>query len=55
MQSRLYGEAQDILADEVPIVPLGYGGTWALSREGLLGAAVSGVGILRYAGLAWDR
>jgi oligopeptide transport system substrate-binding protein len=54
-QQRLYGEAQDILADEVPIVPLGYGGTWALSREGLLGAAVSGVGILRYAGLAWDR
>ena len=36
--------------DEVPIIPLGYGGTWALSREGLLGAAVSGVGILRYAG-----
>jgi oligopeptide transport system substrate-binding protein len=54
-QARLYGEAQDILAEEVPLVPLGYGGTWALSREGLLGAAVSGVGILRYADLAWDR
>jgi peptide/nickel transport system substrate-binding protein/oligopeptide transport system substrate-binding protein len=53
-QERLYGEAQDILADQVPVVPLGYGGTWALSREGLLGANVSGVGILRYAGLAWD-
>ena len=54
-QARLYGEAQDILAEEVPIVPLGYEGTWSLSREGLLGAAVSGVGILRYADLAWDR
>jgi ABC-type transport system substrate-binding protein len=54
-QERLYGEAQDIVADEVPVVPLGYGGTWALSREGLLGAGVSGVGIVRYAGLAWDR
>jgi ABC-type oligopeptide transport system substrate-binding subunit len=52
-QERLYGEAQDLLAEEVPVVPLGYGGTWALSREGLLGASVSGVGILRYAGLAW--
>jgi oligopeptide transport system substrate-binding protein len=46
-QERLYGEAQDIMAREVPLIPLGYGGTWALSREGLLGAAVSGVGILR--------
>jgi ABC-type oligopeptide transport system substrate-binding subunit len=54
-QSRLYGEAQDILAEEVPVVPLGYVGTWSLSREGLLGAAVSGVGILRYADLEWDR
>jgi oligopeptide transport system substrate-binding protein len=54
-QARLYGEAQDIVRDEVPIVPLGYSGTWALGREGLLGAAESGVGILRYAGLAWDR
>ena len=36
-------------------MPLGYGGTWSLSRDGLLGASVSGVGLLRYAGLAWDR
>jgi hypothetical protein len=36
-------------------VPLGYGQSWALSREGLRGANVSGVGLLRFADLAWDR
>ena len=54
-QMRLYDEAQRIVQTEVPLVPLGYGGSWALSREGLTGAAPSGVGILRYAGLEWDR
>jgi oligopeptide transport system substrate-binding protein len=54
-QERLYAAAQEIVRDEVPLVPLGYGGTWALSRDGLTGADPSGVGILRYAGLAWDR
>ena len=54
-QMRLYDEAQRIVQTEVPLVPRGYGGSWALSREGLTGAAPSGVGILRYAGLEWDR
>jgi oligopeptide transport system substrate-binding protein len=54
-QMRLYGEAQRIVKEQVPLVPLGYGGSWALSREGLTGATPSGVGILRYAGLEWDR
>ena len=36
--------------------PAPYGETWALSRDGLLGASESGMGIVRYAGLEWaDR
>jgi ABC-type oligopeptide transport system substrate-binding subunit len=50
-QVRLYDEAQDIIRDEVPIIPLGYGGSWTLSREGLRGAAVTGTGLMRYAEL----
>lgn len=52
-QERLYGEAQAILREQVPLLPMGYGSSWALSREGLAGASISGVGQLRYADLAW--
>jgi ABC-type oligopeptide transport system substrate-binding subunit len=52
-QERLYAEAQAIVREMAPVIPMRYGGTWALSRGGLLGSDVSGVGILRYAGLAW--
>ncbi|MFV2063636.1 MAG: peptide ABC transporter substrate-binding protein [Chloroflexota bacterium] len=54
-QERLYGEAQQIIRDDVPLIPLSYGGTWSLSRDGLRGANVSGTGTLRYADLAWKR
>jgi oligopeptide transport system substrate-binding protein len=54
-QERLYGEAQAILREQAPIIPLGYGSSWALSRDGLLGAQLSGVGLLRYADLARGR
>ena len=54
-QRRLYAEAQRIVRDEAPLVPLGYGSAWALSRDGLGGAQPSSVGILRYGGLTWDR
>jgi oligopeptide transport system substrate-binding protein len=52
-QQALYAQAQDILAREVPVVPLEYGQSFALSRDGLLGALESGVGFIRMAGLAW--
>jgi oligopeptide transport system substrate-binding protein len=52
-QERLYGQAQSILRDEVPLIPLGYGSSWALSRDGLAGSDVSGVGLVRFADLAW--
>jgi oligopeptide transport system substrate-binding protein len=38
---------------EVPVVPLYVGTSWALSRNGLLGAGDNGMGILRVAGMAW--
>lgn len=52
-QARIYAQAQDILAQEVPVVPFSYGESWWLAREGLLGADTTGVGIVRIAGLDW--
>jgi oligopeptide transport system substrate-binding protein len=54
-QEALYEQAQAIVRDEAPVIPLGYSDSWALSREGLRGAAVSGVGLLRFADLAWQQ
>jgi oligopeptide transport system substrate-binding protein len=53
-QALTYGQAQDILAREAPVVPVFYDRSFALSRTGLLGAVESGVGFIRYAGMAWD-
>jgi len=53
-QARLYAAAEAIVREEAPLIPLGYGSSWALSRDGLLGAGISGVGLMRYADLAWD-
>jgi oligopeptide transport system substrate-binding protein len=52
-QRVFYGEAQDILTRDVPVIPVTYDESWALSRTGLEGALVSGVGLIRYAGMAW--
>ncbi|MDP8905401.1 MAG: peptide ABC transporter substrate-binding protein [Chloroflexota bacterium] len=52
-QERHYAEAQEILRAEVPIVPVEALEGWALAREGLLGALQSGVGYVRFAGMAW--
>lgn len=54
-QARLYAEAQAIVRDSVPLIPLGYGESWWLSREGLTGDGISGVGVLRFADLEWAR
>jgi oligopeptide transport system substrate-binding protein len=54
-QERAYGEAQAIVEDQAPVVPVTYGVEWALSRDGLLGAQQNGVGFLRFAGLAWAQ
>ncbi len=49
-QETLYAQAQEILEIEAPVVAAAYGESWALAREGLLGAVESGVGIIRIAG-----
>jgi oligopeptide transport system substrate-binding protein len=49
-----YDDAERILAEEVPVVPVSYGVSSALAREGLLGASSNGLGIVRLAGLAWS-
>ena len=54
-QAALYAEAQAIVRDEAPLIPLGYGHSWWLAREDLDGDGLSGTGILRYADLEWDR
>jgi oligopeptide transport system substrate-binding protein len=48
-----YERALAIVRDEVPAVPLVTRAGWALSRDGLLGAAPNPLGMLRMAGLAW--
>ncbi|MGD8485786.1 MAG: peptide ABC transporter substrate-binding protein [Chloroflexota bacterium] len=54
-QERLYGQAQAIVREAAPLIPLDYGSSWWLSRDGLQGGRISGVGLVRYADLAWAR
>lgn len=54
-EAAAYAQAQAIVRDQVPVIPVSYTGGWALSRTGLLGAIESGTGIMRYAGLAWSK
>ncbi|HMJ81380.1 MAG TPA: ABC transporter substrate-binding protein, partial [Candidatus Dormibacteraeota bacterium] len=53
VQATHFAAAQRIVQDQVPVVPLSYGDSWALVRAGLRGAGASSLGILRLAGLAW--
>ncbi len=52
-EAAAWREAQRIVRDEVPVIPMRYGETWALTREGLAGAQPSGLGSVRFSGLAW--
>jgi len=52
-QQAAYTDAERIVREEAPLIPLRYGETWALSRDGLLGADQAGLGHLRFAGLEW--
>jgi ABC-type transport system substrate-binding protein len=49
-----FDAAETILRDEVPTIPVSYGTSAALARDGLLGASSNGLGNIRLAGLAWD-
>jgi ABC-type transport system substrate-binding protein len=48
-----YAKALGIVRDEVPVIPVSYGTSYSLVRDGLLGASETGTGIIRLAGLAW--
>ena len=50
-----YAKAMGIVRDEVPVVPVSYGTSFSLVRDGLLGASQTGTGILRLAGLSWGQ
>lgn len=50
-----YERAQAEIQKEVPVVPLSAATDWTLSRDGLVGAGDSGLGILRMSGMAWAR
>jgi oligopeptide transport system substrate-binding protein len=49
-----YARAMQLVKDEVPVVPVSYGTSYSLVRDGLLGFSTTGTGILRLAGLAWQ-
>jgi ABC-type oligopeptide transport system substrate-binding subunit len=50
-----FDRAEGIVRDDAPTIPLTYDVTWSLARAGLLGAYENGLGIIRMAGLAWQR
>jgi ABC-type oligopeptide transport system substrate-binding subunit len=50
-----YDRAEDIVQRDAPAIPITYGTSWALARDGLLGAGQNGLGALRFAGLAWGQ
>ncbi len=50
-QADHYAEAEAILRDQVPVIPMAYHEGWALGRDDLAGTQVSGLGILRFASL----
>ena len=48
-----FDAAQAVVQHDVPVIPVAYGTGFALSRAALLGASDNGLGILRFASLAW--
>ena len=48
-----FDDAEMIVREEAPVIPLTYDVEWKLARDGLLGASENGLGIIRMAGLAW--
>ncbi|MGD0121376.1 MAG: peptide ABC transporter substrate-binding protein [Candidatus Limnocylindrales bacterium] len=46
-------QAQSIVQDQAPVIPVDYGAGYSLAAKGLLGALPNSEGLIRYAGLAW--
>ncbi len=49
-----FAEAEDVVRQDAPVIPVSYESGWSLSRDGLLGAGQNGLGFVRLAGLAWS-
>lgn len=48
-----FDQAQAVVQDQAPVVPVDNGTGYWLAAKGLLGAAPNGQGLVRFAGLAW--
>ena len=48
-----FDQAQAIVLDQAPVIPVDYGAGYSLAAKGLLGAVPNSSGLMRYAGLAW--
>ena len=48
-----FDQAQAIVQDQAPVIPVDNGTGYWLAAKGLLGAAPNGQGLVRFAGLAW--
>ena len=48
-----FDQAQAVVADQAPVIPVDYGAGYSLAAKGLLGAFPNSQGLVRYAGLAW--
>ena len=51
--SAAFDRAVAIVQAEGPAIPLAYSDSFGLARTGLLGAGENGLGIQRFASLAW--
>jgi ABC-type transport system substrate-binding protein len=50
---KAFDQAQSIVQDQAPVIPVDYGAGYSLAAKGLLGALRNSQGLMRYAGLAW--
>jgi oligopeptide transport system substrate-binding protein len=50
---RAFDDAQAIVLDQAPVIPVDNGAGYSLASPKLLGALPNGQGLVRYAGLAW--
>lgn len=48
-----YDNAESIIADQAPVIPVDYGSGYSLAAKGLLGALPNSNGLVRYAGMSW--
>lgn len=48
-----FDQAQAVVADQAPVIPVDYGAGYSLAAQGLLGAFPNSQGLVRYAGLTW--